>query len=291
MSNFWSIYIIVIVVVSILIYSGLIYFTRNIEQSNESSEHHVYDGIEENNKPLPFWWVSLFVLSIIFAIIYLFFYPGLGKFNGILNWTSKKECDNKTLEENKLYEPIYIALGNKTIDELKNDLKALKIARSIFVNNCAICHGVDAKGALGFPNLTNNKWLYGGDVNDIKHTITNGRNGKMPPLGVVVGDDLDAVAVYVLSLSQKVEDKELIERGKSRFNKICNACHGQNAKGNKFLGAPDLTDPQWIYGGSIEDIKKTITTGRSGFMPAHKNILTKEQIHILTAYIHLLNNS
>lgn len=291
MSNFWSIYIIFIVVVSILIYSGLIYFTRNIEQSSDSNDHHVYDGIEEDNKPLPFWWVLMFCLSIIFAVIYLIFYPGLGKFNGLLHWSSKKECDNKTILENKIYEPIYTSLGSKTIDELKNDLKAMKIARSIFVNNCSICHGIDAKGALGFPNLTNNKWLYGGEIDDIKNTITNGRNGRMPPLGAIIGDNVEAVATYVLSLSKKVSDNDLVEKGKIKFGTICIACHGQNATGNKFLGAPNLTDPQWIYGGSIEDIKKTIIFGRSGFMPAHKNILTKEQIHILTAYIHLLNNS
>ena len=290
MSNFWSIYIIIIVVFSILLYSALIYYTKDVEHTS-NTEHYEFDGIVEDNKPLPKWWLWLFCISIVFAIIYLMFYPGLGKFEGILQWTSKKECQSKTIMEDKLYAPIYIALGNKTIEELKNNVKAMKIAKSLFVNNCAVCHGVDAKGALGFPNLSNNKWLYGGNVDDIKNSITNGRNGTMPAWGSVLGDDLDAVVFYVQTLSRKIDNLDLIEKGKKRFDTICIACHGKYAKGNKFLWSPDLTDPQWIYGSSFENVKKTIKFGRSGFMPAHKNVLTKEQIHILTAYIHLLNNS
>ena len=236
-------------------------------------------------------WLWLFILSIIFAVIYLIFYPGLGKFDGLFHWTSKKECDNKAIIENKLYEPIYISLGNKSIEELKVDSKAMKIARSLFVNNCAICHGVDAKGALGFPNLTNNKWLYGGTENDIKNTITNGRNGKMPPYGQMLGEkNVEYVAKYVKSLSSNLENSDELEIGKNKFNTVCTVCHGKDAKGNKFIGAPNLTDPQWIYGGKLDDIKKTITFGRTGFMPAHKEILSKNEIHILVAYIFLINN-
>ena len=171
------------------------------------------------------------------------------------------------------------------------NLKALKIGKSLFTNNCSLCHGLDAKGGNGFPNLTNNKWLYGGTPTDIKTTITNGRRGKMPPYGHIIGNDSDieATALYVLSLSGKEKESELTNKGKIKFTTICAACHGLNAKGNKYIGAPDLTDPQWIYGETLNNIKTGIKNGRNGVMPAHKDILSKEQIHILTAYIYSLN--
>ena len=218
-------------------------------------------------------------------------YPGLGKSIGFLNWTSYKDHDTKVVRENKIYDPMYTALFQDSIENLSMNLTALKIGRSLFTSNCSLCHGLDAKGGNGFPNLTNNRWLYGGTPNDIKMTITNGRRGKMPGYGNVINseNDIESTALYVLSLSKKIENINMTEKGRIKFNTICSACHGMNAKGNKFIGAPDLTDPQWIYGSKIDDIKHTIKNGRNGVMPAHKSILTKEQIHILTAYVYSLN--
>lgn len=291
MSDKLSLYIVFLVVFSILLYSCLIYFTKSVENSDDSKEKHSFDGITELNKPLPAWWLWLSVISIIFAACYLFLYPGLGKNKGFLEWTSYKECDKKTLERDKLYNPIYISFYKDNIETLSLNLKALKIGKSLFLNNCSICHGIDAKGGNGFPNLTNNKWLYGGTPIEIKTSITNGRRGKMPPYAAIIVNesDIDATALYVLSLSKKEKELELTDKGKIKFTTICAACHGLNAKGNKYIGAPDLTDPQWIYGNTLKDIKTTIKSGRSGTMPAHKDVLTKEQIHILTAYIYSLN--
>lgn len=281
-------------VLSIFGYSALIYFTKTIKNESDDEEMpHEYDGIKEMNKPLPSWWLWLFVLTIIFGIFYLFLYPGLGKSKGLLEWTSQKECNEKIKKEDMLYQPIYSSFAKLNVEDLSTNLKALKIGKSLFINNCSLCHGLDAKGGNGFPNLTNNKWLYGGAPNEIKMTITNGRKGKMPSYSSIIGNenDIEATAYYVLSLSGRSNNSELNDKGKIKFNMICSACHGLNAKGNKYIGAPDLTNPQWIYGGDITDIKKTIKYGRNGVMPAHKDILSKEQIHILTAYIFSLNRN
>lgn len=290
MSNILSIYIILLVLFSIVGYSALIYFTRSATNTGEDHPHSV-DGITELNQPLPAWWLWLFVLTIIFGLFYLCLYPGLGKNKGLLEWTSHKACEALSKKENDIYNPIYASFSKYSVDELSSNLKALKIGKSLFINNCSLCHGLDAKGGNGFPNLTNNKWLYGGSPEEIKMTITNGRRGKMPPYISIIGseEEIESTALYVISLSDSDVSPVLTSKGKIKFNTICSACHGLNAKGNKFIGAPDLTDPQWVYGNGIENIKNSIKFGRNGVMPSHKDVLTKEQIHILTAYIYSLN--
>lgn len=292
-STLLSLYVIFLICLSIFFYSALIFFTKNIEHDDASSEvGHSFDGITELNEPLPLWWLWMFILSIIFSIIYLFLYPGLGSLKGFLGWTSHKECNNNITKNDKIYESIYVSFSKEKIEDLSKDKKAIKIGRSLFVNNCSLCHGLDAKGGNGFPNLTSNKWLYGGSPNEIKTTITNGRMGKMPSYASLIGSDSDinSTAWYVMSLSNPVISEKLIDKGKIKFTTICSACHGLNAKGNKFIGAPDLTDPKWVYGGKFDDIINTIKTGRQGVMPSHKDVLSKEQIHLLTAYIYSLNN-
>jgi len=296
-SNAVSIYIIFLVVGSIIFYTALFLGMRTTPHHDDGktdiNDMTSFDGITETNHPLPGWWLWMMGISIVFGIGYLALYPGLGKIKGALGWVSYDDHNANTVKENKMYDPIYNAFAKESIDDLSVNFKSLKIGKSLFMNNCALCHGLDAKGGNGFPNLTNNKWLYGGTPKEIKTSITNGRRGKMPGYSPVIKDDADveSTALYVLSLSGKNEQSSLTDKGKIKFNTICSACHGMNAKGNKFLGAPDLTDPQWIYGSSLNNIKDTIKNGRNGVMPAHKGILTKEQIHILTAYIYSLNKS
>lgn len=294
MSGLLNFYIIILIFLSIVGYSALIYFTRTTnQQDSENLASHTFDGIAELNEPLPSWWLWLFVLTIIFSVIYLILYPGLGSNKGLLDWNSQKACDSRTKVEDAFYQPIYVSYSKMKIEELSTNFRALKIGKSLFINNCSLCHGLDAKGGNGFPNLTNNKWLYGGNADEIKATITNGRKGKMPPYVNVVGteEEIESTAYYVLSLSSNKIDIQLTSVGKIKFNMICSACHGLNGKGNKFIGAPDLTDPQWIYGNSLDSIKTTIKNGRNGVMPAHKDVLSKEQIYILTAYIFSLNKN
>lgn len=282
-----------LVFASIIGYTLLLYFTRKTTQSDSGEHSHNFDGIEELNEPLPAWWMWLFFLTIIYSIVYLILYPGLGDNKGFLKWNSQKACNDIIKKRDAQYQHIYLAYSKMRIEDLSTNLRALKIGKSLFINNCSICHGLDARGGNGFPNLTNNKWLYGGTPNEIKTTITNGRKGRMPPYGSVIGgeDILESTAYYVLSLTIKEIPQELTATGKLKFNTICSACHGLNAKGNKFIGAPDLTDPQWVYGGDFIDVKNSIKNGRHGVMPSHKDVLSKEQIHILTAYIFSLNKS
>jgi len=280
-----------LVFASIIGYTLILYFTRKTTPSDSGDHSHNFDGIEELNEPLPAWWVWLFVLTIIYSVVYLILYPGLGDNTGFLKWNSQKACTDIIKQRDAQYQHIYLAYSKMRVEDLSTNLRALKIGKSLFINNCSICHGLDARGGNGFPNLTNNKWLYGGTPNEIRTSITNGRKGRMPPYGSVIGgeDILESTAYYVLSLSTKDVPQNLTSTGKLKFNTICSACHSLNAKGNKFIGAPDLTDPQWVYGGDFIDIKNSIKNGRHGVMPSHKDVLSKEQIHILTAYIFSLN--
>ncbi|QQG46723.1 MAG: cytochrome-c oxidase, cbb3-type subunit III [Candidatus Azosocius agrarius] len=299
MNNFWNLCICFVILVNIFGYGLFLYYTKNIKletKVHENFDHMVeydhYDEIEELNEPLPKWWYWMFLVSIFYGILYLICYPGLGKFSGVLNWTSSGECTSKIEQQKKVYNDFYNVYKNINVENLSINESALKIGRNLFLNNCSSCHGYDAKGSKGFPNLTNNIWLYGGTVNDIKDTITNGRNGRMPPLGQFIGNDEDikCVALYVQSLSiNKNYDEILLSKGRDIFNKICVLCHGKDALGDKMKGAPNLVNPQWIYGSSLEDIMQTVKYGRSGDMPSHKHILTEEQIHIVTAYIYSLN--
>lgn len=301
MNNFWHVYVCFIVLIHIVGYGFLLYYTKSIKLSETHEEHdndiikyseYHYDEIEELNEPLPKWWYWMFFISIFYGVIYLIFYPGFGKFSGILNWTSHKECSLDIDNHKKLYNDLYGAYVNVSVDNLSKNKDALKIGNNIFLNNCSPCHGYDATGSKGFPNLTNNIWLHGGDPEEIKESITNGRNGFMPAYGPIIGneEDIKCVALYVQSLSIKgVYDNTHLERGKNIFQKICFICHGSDANGDKLKGAPSLLTPQWIYGSSLDDIIQTIKYGRKGQMPAHRDILTKDQIHIVTSYIYSLN--
>lgn len=257
-----------------------------------TSMGHEWDGIEELNNPLPMWWVGLFYITIAFALVYLALYPGLGKYKGILGWTSVKAHAEDVAAANEKYEPIYAQFASQPIPELANNAEAMQTGGRLFANNCSVCHGSDARGALGFPNLTDSDWLYGGEAAQIKTTILHGRNGNMPAWGAVIGEDgVGDVAQYVLSLSDRADDAAAAERGSKIFATNCAACHGADAKGTIALGAPNLTDNVWLYGGSLGRIQETIRHGRHGVMPAQQERLGDNKVHILAAYIYSLRNN
>lgn len=285
MSSFWNVWIIVLTIGTIIGLFWLLFGNRTRPNTEEKTTGHVYDGIEEFDNPLPAWWLNLFVLSMVFGIGYLVLFPGLGSFKGVLGWTQesqwqheKERLDSKFDEALKLY-------AATPVETLAKDEKARRSGQRLFASYCATCHGSDAGGNVGFPNLRDNDWLWGGAPDNIKETITKGRKGSMPAWkGILNEQQINDVAVWLVS------DKKSAE-GAQVFATYCTACHGADAKGNQMLGAPNLTDNVWLYGGGIGDVKTTIYNGRSGQMPTHEHVLSPEKIHVLTAYIYGLHSS
>lgn len=313
MTSLWSIIVTVITLLSILGSGLLLLWNLKDKMGKEDGESmgHEFDGIEEMNNPLPTWWSIMFALTIVFGLGYLILFPGLGNFEGILGWRSSNQGILNIAESKQAFEsdtymvkydlevkaadaeyaPIFAAYAAKPIEELAKDTEALKVGQRLFQQNCAQCHGSDAKGSKGFPNLTDKDWLWGGSPQDIKTTLLQGRNGVMTPWEQVLGDQgVDEVVEYVLSLSgRRGLDPMKVEAGKGRFV-ICAACHNADGTGNKMLGAPNLTDNIWLYGGSRKVIEQTVRHGRNGVMPAWKEILGEEKNHVLAAYVYSLSN-
>ncbi len=293
-SNFWSFYVAGITIASILACALLLWFSGKAKAmtANDNTTGHVWDGdLREMNNPLPRWWVWLFIITIVFGLIYLVLYPGLGSFPGKLGWTSsglhQAELDRGNVE----IAPTYSKFAAMTPEELNKDAKAMAIGERLFMNNCAQCHGSDARGSKGFPNLTDKDWLGGSTPEDIKSVITKGRAGNMPPMAAAVGtaEDVSNLANYVMSLSKGPHDSVKAELGKAKFG-VCAACHGPDGKGNAAIGAPNLTDDIWLHGFGEATIVAMINSGKVGVMPAQADKLTPAQVDVLTAYVWGLSN-
>ena len=253
---------------------------------------HVWDDdLAEWNNPLPLWWMWLFYLTILFAVGYLVLYPGLGAYRGFLGWSSGGQYREESARATETYKPIFEKYARLDVKTVAADAEARRIGERLFLSYCAQCHGSDAGGSRGFPNLRDSDWLYGGDPETIRTSITEGRGGVMPALGATVGgsEDVRDVAQYVLKLAGRTNDGLRAYRGKAKFDSICAACHGANGTGNPQIGAPNLTDEVWLHGGSEAKIVETITKGRNSMMPAHKQILDPDKIHLLTAYVYGLS--
>jgi len=298
MSTFWSIWIIVFTAITIVGCTWLLFANRKVEVSDDTKEGespktgHVYDGIEEYDNPLPGWWFKMFVGTVVFGVIYLVLYPGLGNFGGVLGWTQVGQWEEEVAEAEAKYAPLYEQYSETPVEELIANPEAMKMSRRLFNNNCAVCHGSDGRGSYGFPNLADSDWLYGGSAEDIKTTLVNGRQGAMPALGGALGEDgVDNVAEYVFKLSGREHDAKKAEAGGQLFATYCAACHGADGTGNKMLGAPNLTDGIWLYGGSPTLVRHTIRNGRNGNMPAQADKLKAEKIHLLTAYVYSLSKN
>ena len=296
MSAFWSAWVTIITLAVILGCTWLLIATRKSQKYNEATEEklgHSFDGIEEYDNPLPRWWFQLFIGTIIFGLAYLVAYPGFGAFPGLLGWTSANQWEEEMSHAEEFYKPVFEQYAALPVAELVSNeehAQGLQMGQRMFANNCSVCHGPAATGAYGFPNLTDSDWLYGGDAKTIKMSITNGRNGGMPPWGKVLGEEgVRDVTNYVLSLSGGEVDTDASARGKAQFQALCTACHGADAKGLPILGAPNLTDDIWLYGGDFAQVAHTIRTGRAGVMPAHKDLLSEDKIHLITAYVYSLS--
>lgn len=293
MSSSWSLYVIILTVVSIIATALLLRMTSRIssDELKKQDTGHVWDGdLRELNNPLPRWWLISFYLTIIFAVLYLILYPGLGNFAGVLGWTSSGQYDTQIEQAEERYQPIFAAFAQRTIPELAQDGAALSAGYNLFVNECAQCHGSDAGGARSFPNLTDKAWLWGGAPEQIVTTITHGRQGVMPPWGAALGEQgVKEATQYVLQLGGLDHDATLASAGATRFQAFCAACHGAEGKGNPVLGAPDLTDQDWLHGSDAASIADTIENGRQNRMPAFQERLGDERIHVVAAYVYSLS--
>jgi cytochrome c oxidase cbb3-type subunit 3 len=298
MSAFWSAWITVITLAVIIGCTWLLLATRKSETHKETTEAttgHEFDGIQELDNPLPRWWFQLFIGTVIFSLGYLALYPGLGNFKGLLGWTSTNQWEEEVAHAEEVYKPVFAQYAALSIEELNQpgNEAGLKMGQRMFANNCSVCHGTGGQGAYGFPNLTDNDWLYGGSPDTIMHTLINGRRGAMPAWGAVLGEDgvLD-VAHYVRSLSGlEGVDAAAAERGQTQYNTLCAACHMPNGMGMQALGAPNLTDNVWLYGGDLESVAHTIRAGRAGVMPAQKDLLSEDKIKLIAAYVYSLSNN
>lgn len=291
-SDFWNLWVAGVTLVSV-IGCGVFLWAVSIKRSNAKVDTtgHVWDEtLAEWNNPLPAWWSWLFYITVVFALVYLVLFPGLGSFKGVLGWTSTGQWKGEMDYAAKTYDPIFEKYLKMDVKAVAANPEANAMGQRLFLTYCSQCHGSDAGGSRGFPSLSDKDWLYGGDPEVIKASIANGRGGIMPPHGPVLGDaGVKEVANYVFSLSGHKHDASLAVAGKPKFEQICAACHTPAGTGMQALGAPNLTDKVWLYGGSEGAVIETITKGRNGVMPAWKDFLGEAKIHLLTAYVYGLS--
>jgi len=295
MSSPWSLYIIILTALNVLACFWLIRWTSSKRKDNEAQTgdttgHTWDDDLQEFNNPLPRWWLWLFYITIIFTFIYLAIYPGMGNFKGTADWTQIGQYESEMKSADESYGPVFKAYAQQSIPDLATNKDAMASGQRLFLNSCAICHGSNAEGFIGYPNLADKDWLYGGSPEAIKISILDGRNGMMPPMGAGMNEEqLGTLTEYVLSLSGRSTDAAKATTGKSQFDSLCAACHKEGGVGNAEAGFPNLTDDVWLYGGTPGAIKESIQKGRTGKMPAHREFLGEEKAHLLAAYVYSLS--
>ncbi len=295
MSTFWSLWIIVLTLICLALTCWVLFANRKVavrddDDPENKTTGHVYDGIEEYDNPLPRWWFYMFVATLIFAAVYLVFFPGMGSFKGVLGWTSVGELTMSQKKAEQAHAESFGVYSQMSIEELVDEPWAMKMGVRLFADNCAVCHGADGGGNFGFPNLTDTDWLYGGSSEQIHHSIAEGRNGQMPPWGDILGEQkVASVSEYVLQLAGQEHSSQLAEQGAPVFLQNCAACHNPDGKGNILLGAPNLTDDIWLYDGTREGIQHSVRNGLANQMPAQKDMLRADKIHILAAYVYSLS--
>lgn len=300
-NGFWDLYISILTLLGIFGCGILLWSQSKVKvkvdkETGRVSETtgHVWDeNLTELNTPMPRWWMWLFYLTIVFGLAYLVLYPGLGSYAGKLGWKSTGAYETELKKADTEYGPLFAKYQQQDLKEVAADPQAQAIGERLFLNYCAQCHGSDARGNKGFPNLTDKDWLYGGEPETIKTTILHGRHGVMPPMAAAVGSDKDVenVAHYVLSLSGSTADPIKVVFGKPKFMAACAACHGADGKGNQALGAPNLSDKVWLYGGGVNTIMETIRKGRDNNMPPFEDFLGEAKIQVLAAYVWSLSNA
>lgn len=292
MSGFWSWFVITLVVVNVLAAWWLIWWTsRPIPREESETTQHIWDeDLEEYNNPLPRWFLNLFYLTIVFSVIYLVLYPGLGNFSGLLGWSQQGQYQAEVEQAEARFAERFARFAELSLEELAREPEALAAGHNLYMNHCAACHGSDARGAVGFPNLRDGDWLWGGSPRAIRASIARGRTGVMPGWEAVLGDQgIVEVTEFTLALSGREHDAELATAGAPRYQQFCSACHGESGQGNTSLGAASLRNDRWVHGGSREQIADVIRRGRTNIMPAQLPILGEQRVDLVTAYVLSLN--
>jgi cytochrome c oxidase cbb3-type subunit 3 len=292
MSSGWSIFVIVLTIVNILACVWLLRWTARPKHAGEkigggSDTGHTWDGdLREYNNPLPRWWLWLFYITVVFGLIYLVLFPGLGNFGGLKGWSQSAQYQQERSAVEARAAELLAPFAPMTVPELAANAQAMATAHNLFQNNCAQCHGSDGGGARGFPNLTNDDWQWGGDPDSIVQTIAGGRVAVMTPWAEVLGTEgVEQVVAYVQQLSGQPSDAALAAAGATHFQTFCAACHGLDGKGMAAVGAPNLTDGIWLYGGDAATIHETVVKGRNGQMPAFAGTLGEQRVRLLAAYV------
>ncbi|TNF56979.1 MAG: cytochrome-c oxidase, cbb3-type subunit III [Burkholderiales bacterium] len=293
-SDFWHLFVAGITLISIIACAVLLWISGTTKAAThaDNTTGHVWDeDLKEMNNPLPKWWVYLFIITVIFGLIYGALYPMFGKYQGALGWSSQGQHAAEVQKMEEAIAPIYARFKDMKPEQLAGDSQAMAIGERLFMNYCAQCHGSDARGAKGFPNLADGDWNWGGHPDAIRTTIVDGRMGVMPPMAAAVGgaEDVRNLAHYVLSLSGSPHDSVRAVQGKDKFG-ACAACHGMDGKGNNAMGAPNLTDNVWLHGWGEEAIVRAVNNGITNQMPSQAALLNESQIHVLTGYVWGLSN-
>jgi cytochrome c oxidase cbb3-type subunit III len=290
MSAGWGWYVAILTVLSLL---ACVWILRSNSTKREDLDekkmhgHNEWDGLREYDNPLPKWWSNLFYITIVFAFTYLLLYPGLILTNGVLNWSTDSLYKAEIAQMKAETDPIFDAYLKQDVQTVASYKGAVQIGARLFQTYCTQCHGSDMRGSKGFPNLVDKDWLYSGTPEGIKTSIMDGRNAVMPAFAdQLKPDQIADVAQYVVSLSGRSTSPDAAQRGEATFKTLCAACHGAQGKGNSALGAPNLTDNVWLYGGGLTTIVETLTKGRQGQMPAQKDLLGEARVHLLAAYVY-----
>lgn len=292
LTSFWHWYVIIITIGTILGCFWLLQWTKGVSNRDEEGDGtgttgHVWDeDLVELNNPLPRWWLQLFYGTIVFAFVYMVLFGGFGNIAGVLDWSQEGQYEAEMKTATEAQEAIFARYRDMDNETLIANAEANATGQRLYANSCAMCHGSDARGARSFPNLTDDDWLYGGSFDTIMQTLENGRAGIMPVMVAGLDDKaIGELVVYVQSMSGQKADEVMAANGKKNFDMLCVACHGADGSGNQALGAPRLNDQIWLYGGEPETIRKTLTEGRNGNMPAHKDLLSEDRRRLITAYV------
>ncbi len=298
MSSFWHWYIVIITVGTLVATIWFLLYSSRMkvpsskdEQGNETTGHVWDEDLRELNNPLPRWWLGLFWITVIFSIAYLVLFPGLGRFDGALGWSQEKQYEQEMAAARAAFEERFGHFDELSLVELAGDPQAVEMGRNLYAHNCSTCHGSDARGARGYPNLTDDHWIWGSQPGQIEHSVVNGRQAAMPAFGDALGQDgVRNTAVYVQQLAGEPVDEAMAQAGRARYQQLCIACHGPEGKGNPVLGAPDLTNGVYTYGGDIDSIRATIRNGRNGVMPAQEPLIGETRARLAAAYIYSLHS-